>query len=189
MWCCRMSVWLCSRCVGCVIVFALVSQAYIEQDTKSCLACSYWSDKAKARESLFNRINQASIINCDLSRPNQKLTEHQHSGSTNKGHQSFTTTQLPKNMGISSKVSKLCYICGYFLILCYSTWITSSFVAADKHSYGSTDFRGSFSFFLSFIHSFLPFSINHFVFDIILNRYIYIYIFVMCETWRGNDIE
>ncbi|XP_031638359.1 uncharacterized protein LOC116350645 [Contarinia nasturtii] len=54
-----------------------------------------------------------------------------------KGHKVFMF-----DIKVSSKVSKLLYICGWFLILYYSGWISSSFVAADKHSFGPSDFKG-----------------------------------------------
>lgn len=42
------------------------------------------------------------------------------------------------NRNVSSKVSKVSSICGYLLAFCcYSIWVSSSFVTADKHTYGS----------------------------------------------------
>lgn len=54
--------------------------------------------------------------------------------SINKSHQICVP-----NISISSKVSKVFFFCGCFLIFSHSTWITSSFVAADKHTHGSID--------------------------------------------------
>lgn len=45
-------------------------------------------------------------------------------------------------MNVSSKMTKLPYICCFFLIFHYSGWISSSFVAADKHINGPSDFKG-----------------------------------------------
>lgn len=42
------------------------------------------------------------------------------------------------NRNVSSKVSKVSSICGYLLAFCcFSIWISSPFVTADKHTYGS----------------------------------------------------
>lgn len=55
----------------------------------------------------------------------------------NRGHK-----VLVADINVSSKVSKLLYFCGCFVFLCYSGWISSSFVAADIHTYGPNDFKG-----------------------------------------------
>lgn len=49
---------------------------------------------------------------------------------------------LVADINVPSKVSKLSYFCGCFFILLYSGWISSSFVAADIHTYGPHDFKG-----------------------------------------------
>lgn len=78
------------------------------------------------------------------------------------------------NRNVSSKVSKVSSICGYLLAFCcYSIWISSSFVTADKHTYGSiNESNGLCAFFSPFIHSvrfyFLGFC---FPFDISFNTF------------------
>lgn len=46
------------------------------------------------------------------------------------------------NINVLSKMSKLSHICCFLLIFHHSGWISSSFVAADKHIYGPSDFKG-----------------------------------------------
>lgn len=57
-----------------------------------------------------------------------------------KGHKVFVSN-------ISSNVSKLWRICGCVLAVVYSVWILSSFVTADKHTYGGIALKGLYLIF------------------------------------------
>ncbi|XP_055321222.1 uncharacterized protein LOC129577743 [Sitodiplosis mosellana] len=109
--------------------------------SSSSLSSSSWlcttANKAQAskRTIYFDGINQASIINSNLYRP-IKMSKH-HEGRVNKEHK-----VLVADINVSSKVSKLFYFCGCFFVLWYCGWISNSFVAADIHTYGPSDFKG-----------------------------------------------